>query len=399
MTRLLPVITAVTGSGPDVHSRRRPASSPAAYGPTRERSGPGRARAAAAESKDRLRSRAVQMDWSSPRNPIRSCRWAARCSTALRIPPSLSLRIVSTPRSGCGRSTHTTGTDRAADPERLRRGGADRHHHQPGHPLGDEGVDQLRLALLGLLGRRADQQVLAQPRLALDPRREVRVERVREVRGDQADAVGAPRAEHRRAGMSLEAELLDDLPHPHGSGRADPRLAVDDPRDGLDRHLGAAGHVRHGRAARAVLRGQVGAPVRQRWHSPSLSGAERASSTTWRGESRLARTRSGSVSGSRPGRPMLDARAGDGVQWSALSDNDVGWSSAAAQPRSRAWGSLRPRDRSEAANSSRNRRPVGQNHRAHWAPARLPRCRDSQAARSLSPTAVSLGHEEVMTVR
>ena len=28
-----------------------------------------------------------------------------------------------------------------------------------------------------------------------------------------------------------------------------------------------------------VLRGQVRAPVRQRWHSPSLSGAERASST------------------------------------------------------------------------------------------------------------------------
>ena len=143
---------------------------------------------------------------------------------------------------------------------------------RPGHPLGDEGLDQLRLVLGGLLGGRADQQVLAQPRLALDPRGELRVERVRQVLDDEADPVRAPGAEHRRAGVTLEAEVVDDLADPRRRGGAHPGLAVDHARHGLDRHLGATGDVGHRRTAGTVLRGQIGPLVRQRWHSPHYSG-------------------------------------------------------------------------------------------------------------------------------
>jgi hypothetical protein len=101
----------------------------------------------------------------------------------------------------------------------------------------------------------------AEPGLAFDARGQLSVERVDEVGSDQADAVGASGPEHGRGRMPLESELVDDLPDARGGGRADPRLGVDDSRDGLDRHVRAARHVRHRRAVWPVVRRQV-CPVR-----------------------------------------------------------------------------------------------------------------------------------------
>ena len=67
---------------------------------------------------------------------------------------------------------------------------------------------------------------------------------------------------------------------------------------GADLHEGMAALHGWGRAARALIPGQVGALVRQRWHSPSLSGARTGIVNHRRRESRRARTTSGGVYGS-----------------------------------------------------------------------------------------------------
>ena len=70
-----------------------------------------------------------------------------------------------------------------------------------------------------------------------------------ERRHDQSDGVGAARAQGARRAMHAVAEAFHRRLHAGARGRVDSRRVVDDARDGLRRHSGGGGDVRHRRPA------------------------------------------------------------------------------------------------------------------------------------------------------
>ena len=78
---------------------------------------------------------------------------------------------------------------------------------------------------------------------------ERRGERVRDVLQDEPDRLrlAAEPSQHRRIGVATIVELRDRPPNLRFQSRADPRLVVDDPRNGLEADTGERGYVEHGR--------------------------------------------------------------------------------------------------------------------------------------------------------
>src|SRR6266508_4322049 len=86
---------------------------------------------------------------------------------------------------------------------------------------------------------------------------ERRGERVRDVLQDEPNRLrlAAKPSQHRRVGVAAIVELRDCTPNLCFQSRADPRLVVDDPRNGLEADTSERGYVEHGWTTRDSGRG------------------------------------------------------------------------------------------------------------------------------------------------
>src|SRR6476659_2481344 len=122
-----------------------------------------------------------------------------------------------------------------------------RHDDDPGDTPVAKGTDQLAFAKWVLVAAPGEDENAPSACCVLDRTMECRGERVRNVLQDEPDRLrlAAKASQHRRVGVAAIVELRDRPPNLRFQRRADPRLLVDDPRNGLEADTGERGYVEH----------------------------------------------------------------------------------------------------------------------------------------------------------
>ena len=123
-----------------------------------------------------------------------------------------------------------------------------RHDDDPVDTPVAKGTDQLAFAKWVLVTAPSEDEDASSAGCVLDRSMERRGERVRDVLQDEPNRLGlaAKPSQHRCIGVAAIVELRDRLPDLRFQRRADPRLVVDDPRNGLEADTSERGYVEHG---------------------------------------------------------------------------------------------------------------------------------------------------------
>ena len=129
---------------------------------------------------------------------------------------------------------------------------ARRHDDDPVNTTVAKGTDQLAFAKWVLVATPSEDENASSAGCVLDRSMERRGERVRDVLQDEPNRLrlAAKPSQHGRIGVAAIVELRDRSPNLRFQSRADPRLVVDDPRNGLEADTSERGHVEHGRTTR-----------------------------------------------------------------------------------------------------------------------------------------------------
>ena len=125
---------------------------------------------------------------------------------------------------------------------------ARRHDNDPVDTPVAKGTDQLAFAKWVFVAAPSEDEYASSASCVLDRSMERRGERVRDVLQDEPNRLrlAAKPSQHRRIGVATIVELRDRPPNLRFQSRADPRLVVDDPRNGLEADTGERGYVEHG---------------------------------------------------------------------------------------------------------------------------------------------------------
>ena len=134
---------------------------------------------------------------------------------------------------------------------------ARRHDDDPVDTPVAKGTDQLTFAKWVFVAAPSEDKNASSAGCVLDRSMERRGERVRDVLQDEPNRLrlAAKPSQHRRVGVAAIVELRDCTPNLCFQSRADPRLVVDDPRNGLEAHTSERGYVEHGWTTRDTGRG------------------------------------------------------------------------------------------------------------------------------------------------
>src|SRR6266487_1872929 len=129
---------------------------------------------------------------------------------------------------------------------------ARRHDDDPVDTPVAKGTDQLALAKWVFVTAPSEDENASSAGRVFDRSVERRGEWVRDVLQDEPNRLrlAAKPSQHRCVGVAAIVELRDRSPNLRFQSRADPRLVVDDPRNGLEADTSERGHVEHGRTTR-----------------------------------------------------------------------------------------------------------------------------------------------------
>src|SRR5882672_12131232 len=124
---------------------------------------------------------------------------------------------------------------------------ARRHDDDPVDTPVAKGTDQLAFANWVLDAAPSEDENASSAGCVLDRSVERGGERVRDILQDEPNRLrlAAKPSQHRRIGVAAIVELRDRLPNLRFQSRADPRLVVDDPRNGLEADTSERGYVEH----------------------------------------------------------------------------------------------------------------------------------------------------------
>src|SRR6185437_3355361 len=127
-----------------------------------------------------------------------------------------------------------------------------RHDNDPVDTPVAKGTDQLAFAKWVFVAAAGEDENAPSAGCVLDRTMERRGERVRDVLQDEPDRLRLPAkpSQHRRIGVAAIVELRDRPPDLRFQSLADPRLVVDDSRNGLEADTSERGYVEHRRTAR-----------------------------------------------------------------------------------------------------------------------------------------------------
>src|SRR6266568_8991674 len=129
---------------------------------------------------------------------------------------------------------------------------ARRHDDDPVDTPVAKGTDQLAFAKWVFVTAPSEDENASSAGCVLDRSMERRGEWVRDILQDEPDRLrlAAEPSQHRRVGVAAIVELRDRPPDLRFQSRADPRLVVDDPRNGIEADTSERGYVEHGRTTR-----------------------------------------------------------------------------------------------------------------------------------------------------